>query len=55
MLCCEFKKIDLELNAAEAFSRHRALDDDPAYWAEIERDLAAHPEIWPAPNYEDLA
>ena len=54
MLCREFEKIDLDLDAGEALSRHRALDDDPAYWTEIERDLAEHPEIWPAPNYEDL-
>ncbi|MEL6103286.1 MAG: hypothetical protein AAFR68_18470 [Pseudomonadota bacterium] len=39
----------------DALAMHFEVESEPGYWAEIERDLDAHPEIWPLMDYEALA
>ena len=38
-----------------ALAMHFQVEAEPGYWAEIERDLAENPDIWPLREYEDLA
>ena len=55
MLSNEFRQSDGDWSPAEILAQHTSMSADHGYWADVERDLEEHPEIWPQLNYEDLA
>jgi hypothetical protein len=54
MLREAFRQSDEDWDPAEALAQIEAISADPNFWAEVEQDLAEHPDIWSLPDYETM-